>query len=68
MGFGEAKGDSKDIKAGEGGGAGLGVHVKPIGVIEVTKEETRYIPLGDKKKLFGMLALGFLLGFFFGRN
>ena len=67
-GYGEAKGDGNDKKEGEGGGIGAGVAVKPLGVIEITKDETRYIPLGDKKKLFGMLILGFLLGLFFGRK
>ncbi len=67
-GYGEAKGADKDGKEGEGGGLGGGVAVKPVGVIEVTKEETRFIPLSDKKKLAGMLILGFILGIFFGRR
>lgn len=67
-GYGEAKSEGTDKKQGEGAGIGGGVSVKPLGVLEVTKDETRYIPLSDKKKLFGMLALGFFLGFLFGRK
>lgn len=67
-GYGEAKGDGKDKKEGEGAGVGGGVAIKPLGIIEVTKQDTRYIALSDKKKLFGMLALGFLIGFLFGRK
>ena len=64
----EAKGDKKEGKEGECGGMGGGIAVKPLGVFEVTKEDTRYIPLGDKKKLFGMLILGFFIGFLFGKK
>jgi len=67
-GYGEAKGENKDGKEGEGGGIGGGVAVKPLGVIEVTKEDTRYIPLGSKKKLVGALIIGFILGLLFGRK
>lgn len=67
-GYGEAKGESKDKKEGEGGGVGGGVAVKPLGVIEVTKEDTRYIPLSSKKKLAGALIVGFILGLLFGRR
>jgi uncharacterized spore protein YtfJ len=67
-GYGETKGDKKEGREGEGGGLGGGIAVKPVGVIEVTKEETRYIPLGCKKKLAGVLIVGFLLGLFFGRR
>jgi len=67
-GYGGANGDEKEERGDEGCGLGGGVAVKPVGIIEVTKEETRYIPLGCKKKLAGMLVLGFVLGLFFGRR
>ena len=67
-GYGETKDDNEDSNNREGGGVGGGLTVKPVGVIEVTKEETRFISLGGKKKLVGMLALGFVLGFIIGRR
>jgi uncharacterized spore protein YtfJ len=67
-GYGESKDDKKEGHNSEGGGVGGGLAVKPVGVIEVTKEETRFIPLSGKKKLAGMLVLGFVLGFIIGRR
>lgn len=67
-GYGDCKDDKNEEHNCEGGGAGGGFAAKPVGVIEVTKEETRFIPLSGKKKLVGMLALGFVLGFIIGRR
>ena len=64
----EGKGNKKEAKDGECGGMGGGVAVKPVGMIEVTKEDTRYIALSSKKKIAGILILGFLLGLLFGRR
>lgn len=47
---------------------GGGVAVKPVGMIEVTKADSRFIPFGDKKKLAVVLILGFILGLLFGRK
>lgn len=67
-GYGETKKDKKDGSGREGGGAGGGIVVKPLGVVEITEKETRFIPLGNGKKLAGALILGFVLGFLFGRR
>jgi len=67
-GYGESKDNKQEGRNSEGGGVGGGLAVKPVGVIEVTEEETRFIPLSGKKKLAGMLALGFVLGFIIGRR
>lgn len=52
--------------ANDGGGGGAGVVTVPVGVFEVTAEETKFIPTGDKKKfalaIFGSLLLGLWLG------
>jgi uncharacterized spore protein YtfJ len=54
------KGDGEEQKeAGKGGG---GIHVKPVGVLEITKEETKFIPIDEKRKLVGALLIGLLLG------
>jgi len=54
------KGEGGEEK--ERGRGGAGVHINPIGVLEVTKEETRFIPIGEKRKLAGVLLIGLLLG------
>ncbi|MBV8116031.1 MAG: hypothetical protein JO300_14905 [Silvibacterium sp.] len=51
---------------GEGGGGGAGVRAIPVGVIEVTDKETRFIPITSRKKLAGAIALGTLMGIFLG--
>jgi uncharacterized spore protein YtfJ len=56
------EGDSPD-----GEGAGGGVYAVPIGVVEVTDAGTRFIALNDKRKLAGVLMLGFCLGAFWAR-
>ena len=45
------KGNSKEGNEGDCGGMGGGVAVKPVGIIEVTKADSRFIPFGVKKKL-----------------
>jgi uncharacterized spore protein YtfJ len=67
-GFGETGKDKKEGADREGGGAGAGVRTKPVGVIEVTEEDTRFIPCCDGKKYAALLALGFIAGFFIGRR
>ena len=54
------KGEGEERDEASRGGAG--VHVKPVGVLEITKEETKFIPIGERKKLAGALLLGLLLG------
>ncbi|MBV8631710.1 MAG: hypothetical protein JOZ83_12340 [Silvibacterium sp.] len=51
---------------GEGGGGGAGVRAIPVGVIEVSDKETRFIPITSRKKLAGAIALGTLAGVFLG--
>jgi uncharacterized spore protein YtfJ len=63
-GFGAGADNDKD-KSSSGGGGGIGV--KPMGVLVVTDERTRFIGFGQKPRLLAMLGLGFLLGLAFGR-
>jgi uncharacterized spore protein YtfJ len=53
---GNEQGD--EVPVGQGGGGG--VTVNPIGVFEVTQEQTRFIPLGGKKIKW---AAAFFAGF-----
>ena len=47
---------------GEGGGGGAGVRAVPVGVIEVSDQQTRFIPITSRKKLAGAVLAGLLLG------
>ncbi len=53
---------------GEGGGGGGGVLANPLGVIEITDQHTRYIPLRDTPKLAAAGAVGLVLGFLLFRR
>jgi uncharacterized spore protein YtfJ len=50
----------------EGGGAGLAA--SPVGVVEITQEDTRFIPVGEERKLAWALVIGLFLGIFLGRR
>ncbi len=70
-GFGGGTGSGGlEIKTarGEGGGGGGGVGVLPVGVFEVGPRETRFVAIGDKKKLLATLFLGAGLGLLFARR
>ena len=54
------KGDGGEPR--EGGRGGGGIHIRPVGVLEITKEETKFIPIGERRKVVGALLIGLLLG------
>jgi len=63
FGAGAGTGGVGDSKArGEGGGGGGGVRAVPVGVIEVSSQQTRFIPITDRRKLAGALLAGLGLG------
>jgi uncharacterized spore protein YtfJ len=51
---------------GEGGGGGGGVRAIPVGVIEVSTGQTRFVPITSRKKLvaasLGGIVVGALIG------
>jgi uncharacterized spore protein YtfJ len=51
---------------GEGGGGGAGVRAIPVGVIEISDQQTRFIPITSRKKLAGAVLTGILLGISLG--
>ena len=68
-GAGAGTGGVGDTKArGEGGGGGAGVHAVPVGVIEVSNQQTRFIPITSRKKLTGAVLAGVGLGILLGRR
>ncbi len=53
----------------EGGGGGGGVRAFPAGALEITANDTRFVPFPDLRLLIGAFAAGALLGgFLLGRR
>jgi uncharacterized spore protein YtfJ len=66
-GAGAGTGGVGDTSArGEGGGGGGGVRAVPVGVIEVSNQQTRFVPITDRRKLTGALLTGIGLGMWLG--
>jgi len=58
-GAGAGTGGVGDTSArGEGGGGGGGVRAIPVGVIEVSDQQTRFVPITDRKRLAGAMLAG----------
>lgn len=47
---------------GEGGGGGGAVRAIPVGVIEISNGQTRFVPISDRKKLMSAALVGTALG------
>ena len=72
-GFGAGSGSGTHTKKGpngkvpvEGEGAGGGVAAKPMGVVEITEEGTKFVQFGAPKKLAIMALVGAGIGIAFG--
>ncbi len=66
-GAGAGTGGVGDTSArGEGGGGGGGLRAIPVGVIEISNQQTRFIPISDRKKVAGAVLAGVFLGIFLG--
>jgi uncharacterized spore protein YtfJ len=62
-GAGAGTGGVGDTSArGEGGGGGGGVRAIPLGVIEISDQQTRFVPITDRKKLAGAVLAGIGFG------
>jgi uncharacterized spore protein YtfJ len=51
---------------GEGGGGGGGARAIPVGVIEVSDQPSRFIPITDRRKLAAAVLVGVGFGIWFG--
>src|ERR1700736_650824 len=66
-GAGAGTGGVGDSSArGELRGGGGGVRAIPVGVIEVSHPQTRFVPITDRKKLTGAVLAGIGLGMWLG--
>jgi uncharacterized spore protein YtfJ len=68
FGAGAGTGGVGDSSKGEGGGGGGGVRAVPVGVIEVSQQPTRFVPISDRKKLSAAVLLGLALGMWMSRG
>ena len=72
-GFGGGGGSSEGSEDGErpqgrGGGGGGGVEVTPIGFIEVTTGETRYVSFEERRRIVRATVFGILIALFLLRR
>src|SRR6202046_2429580 len=66
-GAGAGTGGMGDSTArGEGGGGGGGARAIPVGVIEVSDRQTRFVPITNRKRLAGAVLAGIGLGMLLG--
>ena len=66
-GAGAGTGGVGDSRArGEGGGGGGGVRAIPVGVVEVSGQQTRFVPITNHKRLAGAVLAGIGLGLLLG--
>jgi uncharacterized spore protein YtfJ len=66
-GAGAGTGGMGDASArGEGGGGGGLVRAIPVGVIEISDQQTKFVPITDRKKLAGAVLAGIGFGMWLG--
>lgn len=63
VGYGFGGGGGED-----GGGMGGGVGATPVGVVELTADETRFVRFSNPRRVGIALGIGFVLGVLFGRR
>lgn len=69
-GFGGGFGSSRESteEAGQGGGGGGGMKAVPVGVVEITDAETRFVRFTAWKRLALAAGVGVVLGILLGRR
>ena len=59
---------SEEQREAVGGGGGGGIEVTPIGFIEITPGETRYVSFEERRRIVRTLVIGVLLALFLLRR
>ena len=68
-GFGGGAGEgAREGKPGKGEGGGGGVVATPLGVFEITDGRTRFVPLGENRKLLAAALAGVCLGLLWAKR
>ncbi|WP_436933613.1 spore germination protein GerW family protein [Halovenus marina] len=60
--------DGDESAGSDGGGMGGGLSAKPAGVVEISDDETRFIPFANRKKLVAVALVFALIGYLLGRK
>jgi uncharacterized spore protein YtfJ len=68
-GAGAGTGGVGDTRAkGEGGGGGGGARAIPVGVVEISNQQTRFVPIDGRKRLIGAVLTGISIGMWLARR
>jgi len=67
MGAGPTR-SGDEQRLGQGGGGGGGVMAVPVGVVEVSANGTRFIPIHSRKRMGALVLLGFMAGYLWSRR
>lgn len=62
------KGKSAEQKEGDESGGGGGFSASPVGVVEITKEDTKFVSIGEERRLAWTLIAGLFLGIWLGKR
>jgi uncharacterized spore protein YtfJ len=68
FGMGPVKNDADHTPKGEGGGGGAAVKAYPVGALEITPAETRFLPFTETRMLAAVFAAGVLVGLLWRRK
>jgi uncharacterized spore protein YtfJ len=68
VGYGVGAGGGSHAGDQTGGGGGGGVGVRPVGFIEITAEQARFVALSTPRKIIGAVVAGFAAGYLLGRT
>ena len=68
IGGGFGSNSTRDAEDSEGGGGGGGMMAHPVGVLEITEEETRFVRFADTKRTAVAVGVGILIGRLLGRR
>jgi uncharacterized spore protein YtfJ len=60
-GVNDDSGDASEIDGFGGGGGGGGIEVTPVGFIEITAGETRYVSLDERQRIVKMLVVAIVI-------
>ena len=67
-GFGMGSGPRKEGDPERPGGGGGGLKGRPVGYIEITEGQTRFVPILDFQDVAIAVGVGLLLGYLLGRG
>ena len=56
----------REAEGGEGGGGGGGARTVPVGIVEISDQQTRFVAITDRKKLAAAVVAGVSLGILLG--